>query len=344
VEILNEYTLIKTQVDLEYLLDKTEGFHDSVIKEVVMLNNGYVIPESHYMYEGEFLFNARILVQTQREDIPAVELLAENVSLLAVTNATLEISGTVESDDIILFLDSSQSLCNAIKAQCIRYKFLDNDFLGKGPFLFNWPLKIGEYGDIEVENSGFIKLVINNFAFLTDEYGMKCSHIQNGTWIYSSVKYSSNAIELKISHERCSIDLTIKYIEPEYAQYGRLNFYDYLPVLKENAECCGWQAASEERIDKSLCQIADLIRKYSDFVFNPSHEFLSRIKEYAAKQAEKYATNTLVSQALSQSEKAWENKNFAKFIKILEPVEQHLTGSVLKKLEYARKKLEHGKH
>jgi hypothetical protein len=57
------YTEIETQSELDSLLDRAAGFHDSMIKELHLVNRAYVSSD-HSMFMNH-RFDAQLLVQTQ---------------------------------------------------------------------------------------------------------------------------------------------------------------------------------------------------------------------------------------------------------------------------------------
>lgn len=79
-----DYIEISTEGELTKFLDETVSFHDSLIKEIQMINRGYVQENQSMVYSHQF--DARILVQSQWNPI-AFELLCIDVKHFNITGA-----------------------------------------------------------------------------------------------------------------------------------------------------------------------------------------------------------------------------------------------------------------
>ncbi len=79
---MEEYTEIKSAEELEVFLHQTVTFHDSILKELQMINRGYVMENKSMNMDHRF--DVKILFQTQWEPI-AFKLICENVKHLSAT-------------------------------------------------------------------------------------------------------------------------------------------------------------------------------------------------------------------------------------------------------------------
>ena len=104
---------VQSQAELDQLLDHFGGFHDGLIKEVHLLNAGYVRAEDLGMLTAPF--TARVLFQRQFRDPAALEVMFEGLHSLRIDHPW-EIysgdSGSAESRDreslLALRLDSAE--------------------------------------------------------------------------------------------------------------------------------------------------------------------------------------------------------------------------------------------
>jgi len=77
------YKEISSQEDMEVLLNKMAGFHDSLTKEFHIINRAYVLPD-HCMVMG-FRFDGQLLVQSQLPPY-ALELVCSNILELHINS------------------------------------------------------------------------------------------------------------------------------------------------------------------------------------------------------------------------------------------------------------------
>lgn len=115
---------IKTDADMQEFLRECGHFHDGVIKELHLLNTGYV--GSDFSMSCNLRYYIRLLVQTQWQHAPAMEILFGNVTEMNITNdpntmdtiyeasgkvAINQVSGVVS---ITLNLDKNRFVCGAL--------------------------------------------------------------------------------------------------------------------------------------------------------------------------------------------------------------------------------------
>jgi hypothetical protein len=79
------YTEIATQADLDALLDRAAGFHDSMVKELRVVNRAYVSSDHSMLMNHRF--DAQLLVPTQWPPF-ALEIVLTGVEELRTDNAS----------------------------------------------------------------------------------------------------------------------------------------------------------------------------------------------------------------------------------------------------------------
>jgi hypothetical protein len=133
---MRSYDEVLTQQDMDRLLDSIRGFHDSMTKEIHLINRGAVLPD-HSMIMGH-KFDAQVLIQSQWEPF-ALELLFTNIKTLQLGEAGeyWGASGAVENRQspvvgrrITMKFDTSLTVVS--EGLCYRDR---RDWLGHKPFL-----------------------------------------------------------------------------------------------------------------------------------------------------------------------------------------------------------------
>jgi hypothetical protein len=136
VGILDSYRSVRSQVDMDHLLTSIAGFHDSMTKEIHLVNRGYVAPDKSMAMSHRF--DAQVLIQSQWEPL-ALELLFIGIAELSLNDpgeywgASGIVKATdspVEKTEITMTFDSALKIvCNQLLYRTRR------EWLGKQSFL-----------------------------------------------------------------------------------------------------------------------------------------------------------------------------------------------------------------
>lgn len=94
------YREITSQQSMDEMLDEFSGFHDSLIKEIHILNRSYVGPDLSMRIVPSGTYSARVLIQRQFDDPSAVELLCLGITKFVLLDHEFVLSaeGYVESE------------------------------------------------------------------------------------------------------------------------------------------------------------------------------------------------------------------------------------------------------
>ena len=84
-----EWIEVNDSEDIENLLEKFGGFHDSCLKELFMWTDSYVDENLSMGVSAELDTNVRILFQRQFRDPSAIELLFEGVTQFHIVSKGL---------------------------------------------------------------------------------------------------------------------------------------------------------------------------------------------------------------------------------------------------------------
>ena len=128
---MNGYHEITTQEEMDRLLDSMAGFHDSMTKEVHLINRGSVEPDG-----GMFMthrLDAQVLLQTQAPPPRAAELVFIGIQEIRMEppGEYFSATGTVERD---LSIRMSFDRSFEIRARRLFYR-MRPDWLGSRAFL-----------------------------------------------------------------------------------------------------------------------------------------------------------------------------------------------------------------
>jgi len=127
---MRSYETVRTQEEMDRLLASIAGFHDSMTKEIHLVNRGYVCPDKSMVMTHRF--DAQVLVQSQWEPF-AVELLFQGIRELQLdgpgeywgASGTVEfITAPVETRRVKMAFDSalkivSDSLYYRVCTECL---------------------------------------------------------------------------------------------------------------------------------------------------------------------------------------------------------------------------------
>lgn len=101
-----DWTEIKEQSDIDYLLEHFGYFHDGCLREMYMWTGTYVNPDLSMKVPGELDTNVKILFQRQYNNPSAIEILFENVTGIHVIPSP-ENYDSIIRDAIILKLEDN---------------------------------------------------------------------------------------------------------------------------------------------------------------------------------------------------------------------------------------------
>lgn len=147
-------------------------------------------------------------------------------------------------------------------------------------------------------------------------------------------------MEINVYHGRRSfeISLEIKSLETPTESYpisALVRLFD----AKRGEEYKVYSTHTVEGVAEGVRRLAKLLHECLKAGVLDDKQLFSRLKLQRHDLAGKYALEVQLSQGRQQSESAWAKKDFAKVVKILSPLQEHLNPSDLKKLEYAKKHL-----
>lgn len=170
-----------------------------------------------------------------------------------------------------------------------------------------------------------------HFAFL-ETLGFRCVRAEA-----TLVRFESSTASINIYHGRQSYEIGL---EIEFAAVGDAYSFSELLRLVDNKQAeqyRNYSTHTAQGVVEGVRKLAELFQKCVDAGILNDSQLFSRLKLQRGEWAKNYALETQLEQARKKSELAWAEKDFAKVFQILAPLQEHLTPSDLKKLEYAKK-------
>jgi len=177
----------------------------------------------------------------------------------------------------------------------------------------------------------FAEEVTARFAFL-ETLGFRCAR-SKATW----VRFESTKLVISVYHENLSYEISSAI---ESAQGS--DAYSFAEILclvngERMEQYRDYATHTVEGVAEGIRQLVELFRKCLDAGILNDSELFPRLKLQREEWARKYALETQLEQAHIKSESAWAEKDFGKVVRVLAPLQEHLSPSDLKKLEYAKK-------
>jgi hypothetical protein len=128
--------VIDSQEKMGDFLKSIGYFHDALIREVGVINRGYVDP-SGWMYGDLAPCDARLIFHSQYPEPACIEIIVEEVEVLKLEYYHVldgEAEGVVTHDSITLLLgDSSTHESFMVSGKAMKYRILGREYLGKRP-------------------------------------------------------------------------------------------------------------------------------------------------------------------------------------------------------------------
>lgn len=99
--------------------------------------------------------------------------------------------------------------------------------------------------------------------------------------------------------------------------------------------------SDEARLPNVLARLAELTIRYaSDFLMGNDFSF-AQVEKLRSKESAEFELASQLRHARSTVDGAWPARDYGAIVKVLEPLEQHLSPAEKKRLEYSRRKLFH---
>jgi hypothetical protein len=189
---------------------------------------------------------------------------------------------------------------------------------------------------------GFQNIAEREFEYLQSEYRYKC--IESGPWL---IKYSSRDVFVIVSFDgnrsyelSCAIGRNDDYRDScsvpfDLAEIIRCKEY---PQKGVDVFC---RVTSRVDLEKHVKELAYLLKAYAkDMLMGPKKEF-DMVADFRNAECEKYYLQKEWIQLQEEVSIAWKNRLYKKVFELLSPHKEYLSNLDMKRLEYAKKMVEH---
>lgn len=194
----------------------------------------------------------------------------------------------------------------------------------------------------------FEEAVLSAFAFLTaPSHAFRCVTSES-----TIVRYESTDVFVTIYHGRssyelgCEIGLLTGQGDAGLGKGGDEDPLEEGFTIWEIARLEGapgidertfLQASTAERVERLVPQLAELVRTYAPRALRGDAAYYASLSQARTSWFENYMTDSRLKRARADVARAWQSKNYAEVVRLLEPLSDELTPAEYKKLEYARK-------
>jgi hypothetical protein len=124
---------VDSEESLREFVGKVRGLHDALLHEAVLLHSGYVDKATQQMWGDTNLPDARLIFQSQLDDVLALQVDLRRISLFEFNpRRELELEGEIRKGEVILYLTGKEGsdFCE-IRAAAMEYQMLGREFLGR---------------------------------------------------------------------------------------------------------------------------------------------------------------------------------------------------------------------
>lgn len=152
----------------------------------------------------------------------------------------------------------------------------------------------------------------------------------------TAVRFESPKLAINVYHGRQSYEIGLEIESTRVPD--AFSFSEILRLVKDDRaeQYRSYAAHTAGDVAEGVRQLAELFRKCIDTGILEDSELFSRLQAQRDEWARNYALEVQLEQARKKLESAWTGKDFRKVVQVLTPLQEHLSPSELKKLEYAK--------
>jgi len=180
----------------------------------------------------------------------------------------------------------------------------------------------------------FKEEVMRQFQFL-EALGFQCTAAES-----TIVSYESSTMVINIFHGRQSYEIGL-----EIALISKLDkFYSIFEILqlvdaRRFRDYRNYMTHSEEGIVDGVRRLAELFRECLDSGILADAEIFSKLEEVCGGLTRDYWLKAELAHAREIASDAWAKGDFQRFVNTFSSLQEHLSGSELKKFEYAKREI-----
>jgi hypothetical protein len=181
----------------------------------------------------------------------------------------------------------------------------------------------------------FEEAVLNSFGFLTRDYGFRRLDANP-----SLVRFERNGIIVSIGLDRDSFEISATVSLSDSGEEFTVWELARLMGTPDVGPGTFLQASTTDRVERLVPILADALRKYGRPALDGDRGLFSRLRELQQRESEAFLRTGRLRWIREQVQTAWSEHDYRKVVQLLEEVRSDLSAAELKKLSYARKRMD----
>lgn len=185
---------------------------------------------------------------------------------------------------------------------------------------------------------GFKKIALNAFEFLESKYDFSCVESDS-----LHLRYESPKVFVQVSFDgNRSFELTCSVGRMDDFKGSNQVPFDLGEVLRSEGgtvENTGVQVTTSNALEKFSNLLAEKLEKFGHRILTGDDAAFTHAAELRSQASIEYAKEKQLEQMRRSLDQAWANKNHRRVVELLSSMEEWLSPSEVKKLEYSRKQM-----
>jgi len=189
----------------------------------------------------------------------------------------------------------------------------------------------------------FVRKALLEFSFLNTQYGFTCALAESSAK-GACVRYTSSSMYVEFFYDTysCELDLRVGQISTDLAPSRENYTLGEVTKLADGHQGRYATATTLDQLDAAITEWAYQLREYGDTVLRGAPQAFSMLQEQSRNSRRQSMEGNRRRLAHGDAEKAWREKDYAEMIRLYDLIQEELSVTESKRLEYAKKRLEEG--
>lgn len=182
---------------------------------------------------------------------------------------------------------------------------------------------------------GFVR---KEFRFLETEYNFKLTETKTN-YNYSSVRYESKKVYVATYYcpARYEYDVAIGIISDGTPSYTIGEMLSLEADFDSSPNYTFEKLTQVEITERNVSWFASILHKYGGKYLNGNLSAFEKLEENRERKAKEYTQEIINKQQRQKAEQAWKQKDYGAVVEIYKSIEDFLSRSEMKRLEYSEK-------
>jgi len=184
----------------------------------------------------------------------------------------------------------------------------------------------------------FKAIIKDELKFLEEDFQYRCTQCDEAI-----IEYSNDKVVVMFSYDKnrsfeieCSFQLLQKKDQDFPFTLSELLLYHN---ASEKNLLSGIQVSDEDNLKPVIREISSYLKKYGQDILQGSKNAYTVLENFRNKESENYTDEVVLRPVIIKAERAWNEKNYLEFYKLLNPYKDKLNESDKKKLAFSFKKI-----